>query len=245
MTKIKRALASGLSAVLALALIANAIAAQAFFDVRINESYGALFAIPAERIFEQCADAVFLIETFDKNGNAIRTGSGFFITETGFAVSNLHVFNGAASASIALYDGRFLSVRGVHAVSEEYNLVVFSIDSNAEDWDYLVLADSDQVETGNAVYVIGSPLGYINTMTAGMISHTQRIVDGDTFIQFTAPISFGSGGSPMLNAFGHVVGVTSSSFSYGQNLNLAVPINHVRAMELGEAIELESLLGEN
>ena len=198
--------------------------------------------IPAVYIFKQSADAVFLLETFDINGVSIRTGSGFFITETGLAVTNLHVISNAASATITLYNGDVYPVRGVHAISEEFNLTIISIDSDEADWDFLPFADSDLIETGNCVYAIGSPLGFINTMTAGIISNTSREIEGETLIQFTAPISFGSGGSPLLNTRGQVVGVTSSSYSYGQNLNLAVPINHVKTLQPGELVTLESLL---
>ena len=198
--------------------------------------------IPAEIIFQQSADAVFLLETFDVAGVSIRTGSGFFISDSGFAVTNLHVLDNAASASITLYNGEIYPVKGVHALSEEFNLVIISIDSDNSDWDYLTFADSDLIETGNSVYVIGSPLGFINTMSAGIISNTRRDIANESLIQFTSPISFGSGGSPLLNTRGQVIGVTSSSFSYGQNLNLAVPINNVKTMEPDEGVTLDSLL---
>ena len=198
--------------------------------------------IPAELIFQQNADAVFKLETYDSYGILIRTGSGFFISDTGLAVTNLHVLDNAASATITLYDGDVYRVRGVHATSEAFNLAIISIDSEDGGWEHLTLADSDLIEAGNTVYVIGSPLGYINTMTAGIISNTRREVDGETLIQFTAPISFGSGGSPLLNTLGQVVGVTSSSFSYGQNLNLAVPINHIKSMRPEAYVPLSSLL---
>ena len=204
--------------------------------------------LPAEVLFRQSTDAVVMITTFDSEGGTIRTGSGFFISNTGHIVTNLHVLNDAVSATITLYNGDTHPVRGVHATSEEFNLTIISVDSDVNDWLHLTLADSDYIDVGNTVYVIGSPLGYVNSMSAGIISNNRREVDGETLIQFTAPISFGSGGSPLLNAGGHVIGVTSSSFSYGQNLNLAVPINHIKAMQIQEPItlaELADLLNEN
>ena len=198
--------------------------------------------IPAEVIFQRSNDAVFLIETFDEDGETIRTGSGFFISGAGLAVTNLHVIDNAASAIITLSGGEEYPVRGVHAVSDEHNLAMISVDSGIGGWSYLRLADSDLIEVGNTVYALGSPLGLINTMTEGIVSHKDREVDGDLMIQFTAPISFGSGGSALLNARGQVIGVASSSFSYGQNLNLAVPVNYVKELTPGECVPLEARL---
>ena len=206
-------------------------------------SHAVLVNMPAEVIFHDYSDAVFMLETFNNAGESIRTGSGFFISNTGLAVTNLHVLDFAASATITLQNGDVYLVRGVNAMSEEYNVAVFSIDSDEKDWTYLPLGDSDTVRTGNSVYTIGNPLGYTNTMTAGIVGKAIREVGEETFIQFTAPISFGSGGSPLVNSYGQVVGIASSSFSYGQNLNLAVPINYAKELPFGESIPLNQFRG--
>ena len=229
--------------VLITAIFAGAFGAQAVFGEPARAAWRSEVQIPAEIIFQQSADAVFLLEMFDRQGDTVRTGSGFFISKEGLAVTNLHVIQNAASATITLYNGDVYPVRGVHAMSEAYNLCIISIDSDENDWDFLPLANSDRIEAGNSVYSIGSPLGYVNTMSAGIVANANRDVDGERFIQFTAPISFGSGGSPVLDALGRVVGVASSSFSYGQKLNLAVPINYVGTMRPGESVSLDSLLG--
>jgi len=197
--------------------------------------------MPGDVIYQRSKDAVIMLETFDARGKSIRNGSGFFISDTGYAVTNLHVIQNAARAVITLSSGEVYPVRGVHAMSEEFNLVIVSIESDAGGWSFLNLADSDRIEAGSTVYVLGSPREMIGTFSDGIISNTSRDLDGDTFIQFTAPISFGSGGSPLLNALGQVIGVASSSFTYGQNLNLAVPVNFVKALEPGECITLAEL----
>ena len=249
MNRFKKNLSIILTAVLIIPLFAIVTTAQA--GTRSNVYHGSLTGpgIPAALIFKNNANAVFMLETFDSNEELIRTGSGFFISDTGLAVTNLHVIESATSATITLYNGEVYPVLGVNAVSVEFNLTVISIGSGDEDvdddeieWQYLTLADSSLIEAGSSVYAIGSPLGYINTITAGIISNTKREVDGQSLIQFTAPISFGSGGSALLNALGQVVGVASSSFSYGQNLNLAVPINHIKTLQLGEPVPLESMI---
>ena len=198
--------------------------------------------MPAQEIFARSTDAVFMLETFTKKGRSIRTASGFFIGGDGLAVTVLHVFDNAASATVTLFSGEVFPVLGVLDYSEESNLVLFCVDSDGGDFNCLRLADSDLVEAGNTVYTIGSPRDFINTFSEGIISYVGRELEGTSFIQFTAPISFGSGGSPLLNVLGQVAGVASSSFTYGQNLNLAVPVNFVKELAPGELMTLEELL---
>lgn len=186
--------------------------------------------IPVEELFVRSTNAIFMIETFDENNRSIRTGSGFFINEDGLAVTALHVVDGSASANIKLYNGSTYKVLGIHAYNHEFNLAVIEIDSGKSVRNYLTLADSDMIEVGNTVFAIGSPRSLINSISEGIIAHVGREFNEDTMIQFTAPISFGSGGGPILNTLGQVVGVASSSFTYGQNLNLAIPINLVKEL---------------
>ena len=215
----------------------------------INQDYRVRFVppmqLPAEVIYNKCADAVFMLETFDEDGQQIRTGTGFFVSGTGYAITNLHVLGDAVSATATLISGEVFDVLGAYAVSEEFNLVAISIgtgDANVSNRNSLYLADSDLIEVGNTVYALGNPMDLANSITEGIISNKFREVDGETLIQFSAPISFGSGGSPVLNSRGQVIGVASSSFSYGQNMNLAVPINHVKTLEIAELISLDELL---
>jgi len=201
-------------------------------------------SLPADVIYRRSAGAVIMIETFDSGGNAIRTGSAFVISAGGYAVTCLHVIENAANAVVRLSNGEVYPVRGVNAINHEANLIVLSIDSDRNDWDYLLVADSSLIVEGNAVYTIGSPRSLINTMTGGVVSKTVDEENLEAMFQFTAPISFGSGGSPVLNGFGQVVGIASSSYSYGQNLNLAIPANHIRLLDAGESVALEDLLQE-
>jgi len=81
------------------------------------------------------------------------------------------------------------------------------------------------------VFAIGNPHGLTNTLSDGLISgHRDAIVPGVTIVQISAPISAGSSGGPLMTADGAVVGVTSSGFSDGQNLNFAIPSERVHAL---------------
>ena len=241
--QVKKQKKTAIAVILAICLMSS-LFVTAFTQVQRveNNRKRAAVPIPAQSLFELCADAVFFIETFDIEGEEIRTGSGFFISDTGLAVTILHVLDDAASARITTKNGDEYAVLGVAASSWEFNLALLLIDAEDISFSYLELGDSDLLQTGNTIYTIGNPLGYTSTMTAGIIGKTERLVDGQTLIQFTAPISFGSGGSPLINSVGLVIGLASSSFSYGQNLNLAVPVNRVKELEPGDCVPLESLL---
>lgn len=196
--------------------------------------------IPVEELFLRSTDAVFMIETFDDEGFSIRTGSGFFISPEGLAVTALHVLTPSARATITLFCGETFSVSGIRALDTESNLAIIEIDSDKTGLSYLTLADSDMVAVGNTIFAIGSPHNLINSISEGIIAYTSREFEAEPMIQFTAPISFGSGGGPLLNTIGQVVGVPSSSFTHGQNLNLAIPVNLIRQLELSELITLEA-----
>ena len=86
--------------------------------------------------------------------------------------------------------------------------------------------EGDLPEIGSKVYVTGSPLGLENTLSEGLISGHRKESDM-IWLQTTAPISPGSSGSPLVSTEGQVVGMATSTFKEGQNLNLAVPSSEI------------------
>ena len=79
---------------------------------------------------------------------------------------------------------------------------------------------------------IGSPLGLFNSVSDGIISGFRNVRDVD-MIQFTAPISNGSSGGAVLNMYGEVIGVTTSGYDEGQNINLAVGYEFINTFVRG------------
>lgn len=181
--------------------------------------------LSAEQVYEKCSPAVFYIEVADAKGQAIGSGSGFFITSDGIAVTNYHVIEGANSAKITTADGREYNVKGVWSYSVEKDWAVLQI--NGSGFTSLRMAEDSTVTGGQTVYAIGSPLGLQNSITEGIISNVSRMEGGVRYLQTSAAISHGSSGGALINEFGHVVGITSASYVEGQNLNLALPISVV------------------
>jgi hypothetical protein len=104
---------------------------------------------------------------------------------------------------------------------------------------YLKLGNSSSVQVGDKLYTLGTPLGlFQNTLSEGLLSGIRQ-ADGYKMLQLSAPISHGNSGGPVLNTEGEVIGIVDLTFSEGQNLNFAIPIDNAAGM-LG-ARELQRL----
>jgi hypothetical protein len=113
---------------------------------------------------------------------------------------------------------------------------------DGSDFAWLELGDSDSVVTGMDAYAIGSPLGFTNTFSQGIISSASRMISGVSCIQTTAAISSGSSGGALLDNTGKVIGVTTMTAVDAQNINMAVPINLVKELDRARSVSLQSVL---
>jgi len=164
-------------------------------------------------------DAVVLIRAFDDSSREISLGSGFFV-DNGRIITNAHVVTGAARVEVFDNDGRFLGGTDfAENLSTTRDLVV--LPPIGEPSSSLVI-DPSLPTVGDRVVAIGSPLGLSNTISEGIVSGI-RSLEGQAWIQTTAPISPGSSGGPLLNFLGQVVGVTTALMQDGQNLNFVIP----------------------
>jgi hypothetical protein len=133
-------------------------------------------SLTPQEIYDKCSPAVFYIELYDIMGNKIKTGSGFFIDGRGVAVTNYHVIRGAARAVIRTSDGREYEVSGIYDFDSFADLALLQVDGS--DFAWLELGDSDSGVTGMDAYAIGSPLGFTNTFSQGIISSASRMISG-------------------------------------------------------------------
>ena len=196
--------------------------------------------LTAQEIYDKCSPAVFYIKIYDIKDTAIKTGSGFFIDGNGMAVTNYHVISGAARAVITTYDGEEYEVSGVYDTDKINDLALIQVDGSG--FSYLEMGDSDAIKTGADAYAIGSPLGFKNTFSQGIISSASRVILGVDCIQTTAAISSGSSGGALLDNTGKVIGVTTMTAVDAQNINIAVPINMVGALDDSKPVTLASIL---
>jgi S1-C subfamily serine protease len=171
--------------------------------------------------------SVVVVETRSPAGVQLGLGTGFFV-RNGVFVSNLHVLEGAASATIRLVNQqRAHAVEGFIAVDRINDLVLLQV--AAEVAPPLKLSAAESSRVGDDVFVLGNPLGLEGTFSRGMIS-AKREIKGKSILQITAPISPGSSGGPVLSSDGSVVGVAVAYIEDGQNLNFAAPADAVSAL---------------
>ena len=205
--------------------------------------YAHLVELTPEQIYARCAPAVFYVEIYDESGWCIKTGSGFFLTSDGLAITNYHVISGAYSASITVSDtGEMYMVAGVYDYSAAEDWAVLQIDGSG--FQTLEIGDPGYDVGGATVYAIGSPLGLQNTISAGIISNPARVDGGMTYIQMSAAISPGSSGGALLNKYGQVIGITSATYTSGQNLNLSIPLTYLEDMDISSYVPLHDAQNE-
>lgn len=165
-----------------------------------------------ETLFKHMAPSTFLIQTATKDGMGI--GTGFFINENGWALTNYHVLAGADAGKIYLCDenGKFTSDRdrGILRVvqfSVKYDWCIFVVALDpGEKSPYLTLA-RQRPERGVEVGVLGNPRGFLATYTTGQVTN---IHEDDGKIQIDASMTQGNSGGPICNFNGEVVGIAQS-----------------------------------
>ena len=196
--------------------------------------------LTAEEVYKKASPAVFYVEVFNEDGDLIKTGSGFFISESGLAVTNYHVVVGGHSAQIKTDTGDVRDVTGIYDYDWKNDIVVLQIDVG--NVPYLERADLSKLKTGATVFALGSPLRLEDTFSSGIVSQAQREIEGVTYIQVDAPISSGSSGGALLDSYGMVIGVTCATAPGAQNINLATPIDRIDSLSLDALKSFESIL---
>jgi len=183
----------------------------------------------------------------DADADTSRTsiGTGFIINRDGYVVTNEHVIRGVSDLRIRLYDGRELSAC-VAGADPATDIALVKIKAKGT-LPVLPLGDSEAVRVGEPVIAIGNPFGFNHSVTAGIVSAKERVVDRSTlrepkqqdlysfFIQTDASINLGNSGGPLIDASGAVIGV-SAAFWAGhplqpaQGIGFAIPINMAKSL---------------
>jgi S1-C subfamily serine protease len=186
--------------------------------------------------------AVVAIATYDANGEALMTGSGFFL-HPGQVVTNLHVIRGAVRAEIKTLDGKgkIFPVNGTLAVDEEGDLALLGVDMPTERAARSTELAKDLPDEGESIFVIGNPLKLEGSVSDGIVSAVREVPNSYRIIQITAPISHGNSGSPVFNLKGQVLGVVTIKVTNGQNINLAIAAARVAELKAGKLQPLSEL----
>ncbi len=159
------------------------------------------------------------------------SGSGFLIDREGFILTNHHVIESAQRITVTLADGRSFRAEVVGR-DPAIDVALLKI-PGSPDLPEAPLGNSDELRVGEWVCAIGNPLGYVHSVTVGVVSFIGRkLFDAslDDYIQTDAAINFGNSGGPLINARGEVIGINSAISSRASNIGFAVPINQAVAI---------------
>jgi len=157
-------------------------------------------------------------------------GSGFIISADGIVLTNAHVVDGAREVTVKLTDRREFRAK-VLGADPATDVAVLRID--AKDLPTVKLGDPSRTRVGDWVVAIGSPFGFENSVTAGIVSAKGRSLPGDTyvpFIQTDVAVNPGNSGGPLFNMAGEVIGINSQIYSRSggyQGLSFAIPTDVV------------------
>lgn len=172
--------------------------------------------------------APFLARRVIGNREEVSLGSGFIVSADGVILTNRHVVGDAVAIDVKLTDKRQFKGRviGSDPVSD---VAVIRID--AHDLPVVATGDPARTEVGDWVMAIGSPYGFANTVTQGIVSAKSRALPGERaipFIQTDVPINPGNSGGPLFDLGGRVIAINSMIFSKTggyQGLAFAIPID--------------------
>lgn len=186
-----------------------------------KDSYTEAFkatAYSATELYDLSVKYVGEIITYDKLGKELALGTGFVYSSDGKIITNYHVIEDAYSATITV-NGKTYNIVSVLAYDEDIDLAVLKVNASN-----LISANicKQPTKTGENIYAIGSSRGLTNTFSQGIITQSNRIIDGIAYIQHDASITHGNSGGPLINIYGEVIGINTWGISDSQNLNFAV-----------------------
>ncbi|GAB1393281.1 DegQ family serine endoprotease [Rhodocyclaceae bacterium] len=155
-------------------------------------------------------------------------GSGFIISADGYILTNAHVIDGADEVVVKLADKRELKAKVIGA-DKRTDVALIKIEGNG--FSSVKLGDPAKLRVGEWVVAIGSPFGFENTVTAGIVSAKGRSLPQENFVPFIqtdVAINPGNSGGPLFNMKGEVVGINSQIYSRSggyQGIAFSIPID--------------------
>ncbi len=161
--------------------------------------------------------------------HGLSQGSGFFISEDGYLVTNAHVVADGTQYTVLMDDGRELDAKLI-GKDERTDVALLKVDGQG--FKYVSFA-TETPKVGQWVLAVGNPFGLGGTVTAGIISAEGRDIGSgpyDNFLQIDAPVNRGNSGGPAFNVHGEVVGMNTAIYSpSGGNVGIAfaIPANTV------------------
>lgn len=149
------------------------------------------------------------------------TGSGFYLPSDNLVVTNHHVVAGNHFVAVETQDKNKHKVK-VLQINPQLDLAFLELTEKIHDTDPS-FANSEELAMRAKVYVMGYPFGRPFTVTEGIVSSPKQNVGSNNYVQTDAAINPGNSGGPMLDADGHIVGITTCKISQAENMGYALP----------------------
>ncbi|MDG4908627.1 MULTISPECIES: Do family serine endopeptidase [unclassified Mesorhizobium] len=166
----------------------------------------------------------------------VAQGSGFFISEDGYLVTNNHVVSEGSDFTVVTNDGKELDAKLI-GTDPRTDLAVLKVDGGGK-FTYVDFADDSKIRIGDWVVAVGNPFGLGGTVTAGIVSARGRDIGAgpyDDFIQIDASVNRGNSGGPTFNLNGQVIGINTAIFSpSGGSVGIAFDIPASTAKQVVE-----------
>jgi S1-C subfamily serine protease len=194
--------------------------------------------ISSGEIVKRAAPAVVAIRTSSPSGES--SASGFIVDPSGTIVTNLHVVEGVTAVAVKLPNGDVYDQVKVRAFDARKDLAILQVPGFG--LPTIPLGDSESVQPGQPVVLIGNPLGVLEgSVSSGVISGVRQL-EGFRAIQTDAAANPGNSGGPLLDSGGNAIGVLSFTVRGAESLNFVVPINYARGLLVSkEAFEIDEL----
>jgi len=189
----------------------------------LNQFFAPFFGAPGQPGSDQGADAApgqkYQVQSL---------GSGFIVSPDGYIVTAAHVVKGAQKIIVSLTNHHQYKAHLV-GLSTRMDVALLKIDAN--NLPTVQVGDSSKLEVGQWVLAVGSPFGFENSVTQGVVSATARPLPDDPyipFIQTDVPINPGNSGGPLFNMRGQVIGINDQIYTNSggyMGLSFSIPIN--------------------
>ncbi|HUS09054.1 MAG TPA: serine protease [Pyrinomonadaceae bacterium] len=188
---------------------------------------------PSSEVLARAKRAVVLITTYDQTGRLEKQGSGFFLTADR-VVTNLHVVNTASQILISTFTGKTVRADSVLAADETSDLALLQLAAPCSDVATLEPAELEPSQ-GEPVVLVSNPLGSHWQVSAGEVGRSWNFFEIGERLQITSNVLPGSSGGPVLNLEGNVIGIAVMHVESNDNLNFAVPVARLKALQAATA----------
>lgn len=177
--------------------------------------------------------AIKSVVTIGKKGPGYFTtaGSGVFINNNGYIITNYHVIDDLNDITIRTNNGEEYDTT-IIGKDEEWDIAVIKVITEKDNFDYLLFGSETDIFVGKHVIAVGNPVGFESTVTEGIISNTNRLINGNDihYIQTDVAINSGNSGGPLIDKNGNIVGIATLKYSKVgfEGLSFALRIDDVK-----------------